>query len=96
VVQVDDVDARDAAAVRVDHVRREAGDHPRHRRPRQILPELDAVLPGLDRDRAVAVVQVLDARVADLLDQVRLRDPGTGKRGRGRRAETGKDDERDG
>jgi len=41
-------------------------------------------------------VQVLDARVADLLDQVRLRDPGTGKRGRGRRAETGKDDERDG
>jgi hypothetical protein len=41
-------------------------------------------------------VQVLDARVVDLLDQVRLRDPGARKRGRGRRAETGEDDERDG
>jgi len=41
-------------------------------------------------------VQVLDARVLDLLDEVRLRDPGAGQRGRGRRAETGKDGERDG
>jgi hypothetical protein len=41
-------------------------------------------------------LQVLDARVLDLLDQVRLRDPGARKRGRGRRAETGEDDERDG
>jgi hypothetical protein len=41
-------------------------------------------------------VQVLNARVVDLLDQVRLRDPGTRQRRRGRRAQTGEDDERDG
>jgi hypothetical protein len=40
-------------------------------------------------------VQVLDARVVDLLDQVRLRDPGTGQRRRGRRAQTAEDGERD-
>jgi hypothetical protein len=41
-------------------------------------------------------VQVLDRGVVDLLDQVRLRDTGTGKRRRGRRAQTGEDGERDG
>jgi hypothetical protein len=41
-------------------------------------------------------VEVLDARVVDLLDQVRLGDPGAGQRRRGRRAETGEDSERDG
>jgi hypothetical protein len=41
-------------------------------------------------------VQVLDARVVDLLDQVRLRDMGTRKRRRGRRAESGEYGERDG
>jgi hypothetical protein len=41
-------------------------------------------------------VQVLDARVVDLLNQVRLRDPGTGQRRRGRGAETGEYGERDG
>jgi hypothetical protein len=39
-------------------------------------------------------VQVLDARVVDPLDQVRLGDPGTRQRGRGRRAQTGEDGER--
>jgi hypothetical protein len=40
-------------------------------------------------------VQVLHARVVDLLDQVRLRDPGAGQRRRRRRAQPGERGERD-
>jgi hypothetical protein len=78
---VQHVDARHAAAVRVDEVGREARDEAGHRGAGQFRAGLDAVLPGLDRDRSVAVLQVLNAGVPDRRDQIRLRDVGARERG---------------
>jgi hypothetical protein len=95
VVQVQDVDARDGAAAGVDEVRREARDESGRGRLGQVEPRLDAVLPGLDRDRPVAEVQVLDARGVDRGDDV-LRDPRARQCRRGGRAERGEDGQRGG
>jgi hypothetical protein len=61
VMQVDDVDARRAAAVGVLEVGLEADDPAVHRRAPVVDGELDRVLPRADVQRPEAVVQVLDA-----------------------------------
>jgi hypothetical protein len=62
VVEMQHVDAGDLA-VRELEVGAEAGDEARALRARDVLAvERDRVLAGLDRDRPVAVLEVLDAR----------------------------------